>query len=160
MQVKTSELPGIGRKYTLDLSRGGQIVIIIHHHGLREVYYFKEPDDDEPSFFSQFSDEEARQIGTLLLGVDYQPVAEDKMELLLKSVRLDWIKVEHDSCLANKTILESKIRTMTGSTVIGIQRGEKVIGSPDIHEKILPGDTLMAIGTRDQTKSLETMCRL
>jgi K+/H+ antiporter YhaU regulatory subunit KhtT len=33
------------------------------------------------------------------------------------------------------------------------------IGSPDINEKILPVDTLMCIGTREQTQKLEALCQ-
>lgn len=160
MKVKTTELPGIGKSYSFATAEGRRIVVIIHHHGHREVYYFHDVDEDEPNFSFQLADEEARQFGTILLGVDYQPVTDDRMELLLKSIRLDWLKVEEGSCLAGKSILESQIRTHTGSTIIAIQRGDRVIGSPDIHEVIQPGDLLMCIGTREQTKSLDSMCRL
>jgi K+/H+ antiporter YhaU regulatory subunit KhtT len=34
-----------------------------------------------------------------------------------------------------------------------------MIGSPDIHEKLLPGDTLMCIGKREQTQKLEELCQ-
>lgn len=160
MQVKTSDLPGIGKRYAVTMAQGDQIVIIIHHSGQREIYHFREPDDDEPNFSINFNDEEARQVGTILLGVDYQPVADDRMELLLKNIRMDWIKVQPDSCVAGKKIIESQIRKRTGSTIIAIQREGKMIGSPDVNEVILPGDILMAIGTRDQTRSLESMCQL
>ncbi len=160
MQVKTSDLPGIGKRYAVTMAQGDQIVIIIHHNGQREIYHFKDPDDDEPNFSITFTDEEAKQVGTILLGVDYQPVADDRMELLLKNIRMDWIKVQSDSCIAGKKIIESQIRKRTGSTIIAIQREGKMIGSPDVNEVILPGDILMAIGTRDQTKSLESMCQL
>lgn len=160
MQVKTSDLPGIGKRYSLETAEGGSIVVILHHHGHREIYHFHDSDEDEPDFSINLSDEEARQIGAILLGVDYQPVADDRMELLLKNIRMDWIKVQPESCLANKKIIESKIRSKSGSTVIAIQRGTKMIGSPDVNEVILPGDVLMAIGTRDQTKTLESMCTL
>jgi TrkA domain protein len=160
MQVKTSDLPGVGKRYSVETAEGGKIVIILHHHGHREIYHFNDPNEDEPDFNIHLSDEEARQVGTILLGVDYQPVTDDRMELLLKNIRMDWIKVQPESCLANKKIIESQIRTKTGSTIIAIQRGGKMIGSPDVNEVILPGDVLMAIGTRDQTKTLESMCHL
>jgi TrkA domain protein len=159
MKVKTCDLPGIGKSYSIETSEGPRIVIVMHHSGYREIYHFKDPDQDEPDITLSLSDEEARQIGTILLGVDYQPVAEDRMELLLKSIRIDWIKVEPGSFLDQKTILEAQIRSRTGTTIIAIQRGDKMIGSPDIHERILSGDTLMCIGTRDQTQKLEELCQ-
>ena len=157
MDIKTSDLPGIGKKYAMTTLAGKHIVVLLHLTGNREIYYFDDPDDD-PVVNAQFSDEEARQLGTILLGVDYQPVADDRMELLLKSVRIDWIKVLPGCDLAGKTIAESQARKRTGSTIIGLDRGGKIIGSPDITEVITPGDVLMAIGSREQTKALERLC--
>ena len=159
MKVKTSDLPGIGKSYALETAEGSRIVIVIHHKGHREIFYFKDPDQDEPDTSLTLNDEESRQISTILLGIDYQPVADDRIELLLKSVRIDWFKVEAGSFVADKTILEAQIRTHTGTTIIAIQRNDKMIGSPDIHEKIIPGDTLMSIGTREQTQKLESLCQ-
>jgi TrkA domain protein len=160
MKIKTSELPGVGKRYSFDIGEGGQLVLILHHEGHREIYHFKTPDEDEPDFSIKLTDEEARGISSILLGVDYQPVSDDRIELLLKNVRMDWIKVQPNSCIANRTIIESQIRTRTGATVVAIQRGDRVIGSPDVKERILPGDVLMTIGTRDQTKSLDNLCRI
>jgi len=158
MKIKTGELPGIGKRYSFKTAEGRNIVVILHQTGHRELYYFAESDEDEPEFVLKLTDEEGRQLGTLLLGVDYQPVADDRVELLLKNVRIEWIQVEPDSELANKRIIDSRIRTQTGATIIGIQRGDQMIGSPDVEEVIRPGDTLMVVGNRDQTKGVDTLC--
>ncbi len=160
MQIKTSDLPGIGRRYAFKTSEGGHLVLILYHEGHREIYHFQEDEEDEPDFTIKLTDEEARQIAGVLLGLDYQPVSDDRIELLLRNVRIDWIKVQPNSCIANKKIIESQIRTKTGATVVAIQRGDRIIGSPDVNEVILPGDVLMTIGTRDQTKSLESLCKI
>jgi len=158
MQIKTSDLPGIGKRYSFSISGREHIVVILHQAGNREIYHFADENADEPDFSVNLTDDEARQLGVLLMGVDYQPVADDRMELLLKKFRIEWIKVSPDSCLANKTIIESRIRSVTGTTVIGIQRGDEIIGSPDVEEMILPGDILMAIGKREQIKKLTSLC--
>jgi TrkA domain protein len=158
MQIKTSDLPGIGKRYSFITSGKEYFVVILHQAGNREIYHFLNEDDDEPDFSINLTDDEARQLGVLLMGVDYQPVADDRMELLLKEFRIEWIKVSPDSCLANKSIIESSIRSVTGSTIIGIQRGDEIIGSPDVEEVILPGDILMAIGKREQVNKLAHLC--
>ncbi len=160
MQIKTSDLPGIGKRYSFKTVDGDKVTVILHHNGSREIYHFSPDDEDDPDFTITLTDEESRQLGTILLGVDYQPVTDDQMELFLKNIRMEWIKVEPDSSIANKKIIDSQIRSRTGSTIIGIQRGDTMIGSPDINEVILPGDVLMAIGNRDQTKCLDNMCKL
>jgi TrkA domain protein len=159
MEIKISDLPGIGKKYALKTINSGHLVIILHQQGMREFYHFKDQDDDEAEYSFQLTDEEARQVGAIMLGVDYQPVADDRMELFLRNVRMEWIKVRPDCTLAGKRIDEARIRSRTGCTIIGIQRAGDVIGSPDISEVIRSGDTLMAIGKRDQVKTLETLCQ-
>lgn len=159
MKIKTGELPGIGKRYSFETAEGENLVVILHQSGQREIYHFAESDEDEPDFTIRLNDEEARQLGTILLGVDYQPVADDRVELLLKKIRIEWVQVLPESELANKKIIDSRVRTKTGATIIGIQRGENMIGSPDINEVILPGDVLMVIGNREQTRSLESLCK-
>jgi TrkA domain protein len=158
MQIKTSDLPGIGKRYSFSTSEREHFVVILHQAGNREIYHFADEDADEPDFSVNLTDDEARQLGVLLMGVDYQPVADDRMELLLQKFRIEWIKVSPDSCLAQKSINESRIRSATGTTIIGIQRDDEIIGSPDVEEMILPGDVLMAIGKREQIKKLESLC--
>jgi len=159
MKVKTGDLPGIGKRYSFETAEGENVVVILHQSGHREIFHFSGSDDDEPDFTIKLSDEEARQMGTILLGLDYQPVEDDRVELFLKNVRIEWVQVLPESELANKKILDSRIRTKTGVTIIGIQRGEDLIGSPDINEVILPGDILMVIGNRKQTKHLDSLCK-
>lgn len=158
MKIKTGDLPGIGKRYSFETTEGENLVVILHQSGQREVYHFTGSDEDEPDFTLRLSDEEARQLGTLLLGIDYQPVTDERVEFFLKKVRIEWIQVEPESELANKKIIDSRIRTKTGATIIGIQRGDNFIGSPDIDEVILPGDTLMIIGNREQTKGVDSLC--
>lgn len=159
MKIKAGDLPGIGKRYSFATAEGDNLVLIIHQSGFRELYHFAEPDGDEPDWTLKLTDEEARQIGTLLVGADYQPVSDDRMELLLKSIRIEWVAVPADSELANKKIIDSRIRSKTGATIIAIQRGKDMIGSPDINEVILPGDVLMVVGNRQQTKSLDSLCK-
>jgi TrkA domain protein len=159
MKIKTSDLPGIGKRYSFITAEGDNFVTILHQSGYRELYHFPKSDEDEPDFTIKLTDEEARQLGTILLGADYQPVADDRVELLLKNIRIEWLNILPDSELANKKIIDSQIRTKTGVTIIGVQRGEKMIGSPDVNEVILPGDVLMVIGNREQTKKLESLCK-
>ncbi len=160
MQIKTTELPGVGKRYSFKTVGGDNVTVILHQSGNREIYHFSPGEEDDPDFTVSLTDEESRQLGTLLLGVDYQPVTDDRMEMFLKSIRMEWLRVEPDSCIANTKIIDSQIRTRTGTTIIGIQRGNTMIGSPDVHEVILPGDVLMVMGSREQTRNLENLCKL
>ncbi len=158
MKIKEVDLPGVGRKYSADLSDGTLLTVIIHHSGRREIYLMDSPDEDEPSSIISLSDEESRKIGSIIAGSDYQPVTDDRLAVLMNNLYIEWLNVEAASPLAHKSIRDSRVRSTFGVTIIGIQRGEKIIGSPEADEVILPNDLLMVVGRRDQIKSLDDLC--
>jgi TrkA domain protein len=81
------------------------------------------------------------------------------MEALSKELVIEWVKVEEGSKFIDKTIAELEIRRKTGVSVVAIDRQGKLIPTPDpFKEKILPGDILVVIGTRQQLKSFLELC--
>ncbi|MDW7651730.1 MAG: TrkA C-terminal domain-containing protein [Bacillota bacterium] len=159
MLIKEADLPGVGKKYTVNSAEGQTFVIIIHHSGRREIYLMDGPDEDEPLYTLEMSDEEARRVGAILLGADYQPVSSEKMEIVMKKLFIEWVKITEDSQLANQAIKDSRIKETTGATIIGIQRGEEMIVSPKADELLLPDDLLMVVGKREQLRALEPLCK-
>jgi len=151
-EIKECDLPGIGKKFTLELDSGDKLVVVIHFSGEREVFKFMK-DNDEPSSVTTLSDEEARQIGAILAGTFFQPVLEDEQKLLMKNVTMEWIKITKDSTLANKKIEELKIRKITGVSITTIIRGETVIPNPRSSEVLQPNDTIIIVGNNEQIKN-------
>lgn len=148
-EIKECDLPGIGKKFTLELDSGDKLVVVIHSSGEREVFKFIR-DNDEPTSVTKLSDEEARQIGAILAGTYFQPVIEEEQKLAMKNVTMEWIKIEPDSMLANKKIEELGIRKLTGASITTIIRGERVIPNPHPHEIIKPQDTIIIVGSNEQ----------
>ncbi|MBU6391533.1 MAG: cation:proton antiporter regulatory subunit [Planctomycetota bacterium] len=151
-EIKECDLPGIGKKFTLQLDSGDKLVIVIHSSGEREVFKFIK-DKDEPSSVTALNDEEARQIGAILSGTYFQPILEEEQKLTMKNVTMEWIKVVTDSTLANKKIKELNIRKTTGVSITTIIRGETVIPNPSPSEVIKPLDTLIIVGNNEQIKN-------
>jgi TrkA domain protein len=104
------------------------------------------------------TDDEARKFGSIMAGSDYQPVTDERLELLLNNLFVEWLKVGENSLFANFTIRETRMKNVFDVTIIGIQRGEDIIGSPSADEMILPGDLLMVVGKREKIKNLEHLC--
>lgn len=148
-EIKECDLPGIGKKFTLELDSGDKLVVVIQFSGEREVFKFMKG-SDEPSSVTTLTDEEARQIGSILSGTYFQPVLEDEQKLMMKNVTMEWIKITDDSTLANKKIEELDIRKMTGASITTIIRGETVIPNPRSGEIIKPQDTIIIIGNNEQ----------
>ncbi|TVL99263.1 MAG: potassium transporter TrkA [Candidatus Brocadia sp. WS118] len=151
-EIKESELPGIGKKFTLELDSGDTLVVVIHSSGEREVFKFTQ-DNDEPTSVTTLADEEARQIGAILSGTYFQPVVEEDQKLTMKNATMEWIKIVPDSMLANKKIEALDIRKKTGVSITTIIRGETVIPNPLSSEIIQPQDTLIIIGNNEQVKN-------
>jgi TrkA domain protein len=159
MTVLTStDLPGVGKRYCMQLG-DTHLVLIVHHSGEREIFLFADPNDDEPLGSASMSDDEARKLGAVLLGADFQPVDERRMQLAHDRVRIHWIRVDECSPIAGGTIADFEVRRKTGTTIIGISRGDEITGAPDPDTEIMPGDTLMVIGSAGQVERLEDLCR-
>jgi TrkA domain protein len=146
---KQTELPGIGKRFSIKLSTGQIVSIIIHHSGKREIYILDEDGDVECTV--TLTDQEAREMGMILAGAYYQPVTGDKMELILKQMVMEWVELPEDSPLVGKTLAEANVRKKTGVIVIGVVRNNEMIPAPDPKNfRFQPGDILIAVGNREQ----------
>lgn len=151
LEVKEADLPAIGKKFTIETEAEETVVIIIRLTGEREIYRFLK-DKEEPESVTNLTEEEARTIGNILAGAYFEPVHEKAVQLVMKELSMEWIKVEEDSLLANKTIGEVGIRKKTGVSVISILREAKYIPNPLPSEKMHVGDTLVVLGSSEQMK--------
>lgn len=151
-EVKQSDLPSIGKKFTLELDSGDKLVIVIHLSGERDVFKFKK-DNDEPVLVTSLSDEEAHQVGAILAGTYFQPVVEEEQKLTMKNITMEWLTISPHSALVNKKIGELDIRKVTGVSITTIIRGEMIISNPSPDEIIKPQDTLIIIGNNEQIKN-------
>ncbi|RBP44475.1 transporter (CPA2 family) [Roseimicrobium gellanilyticum] len=83
--------------------------------------------------------------------------SESKVHPLLREAQLDTITVSPTSTAAGKVIAELKLRTLTGASIVGIERsGENVI-NPGIDEEIKAGDSVLLIGTIAQIEKAKVV---
>lgn len=152
MKFKETNLPGIGKKFSVITANREKISVVIHLSGKRELYFFSKDDFDEPMCSFVLSDEEANQLGSVLMGTYFKPEGEEEKELFMKNLVIEWINVDASSPLANKSIRELGIRKKTGVTVVSIIRGNHTITNPMPEEIIKEGDTIVIIGSKEQTE--------
>jgi len=158
MAFRETDLPGVGKRYTLELEGGGELTLIIHNTGRRELYIIEE-EEEEPTCVISLTEDEAKELGFLLAGTTYQPVAPEKMELIMKEMVMEWVKVGKGASFTNKTIAQAQIRKKTGASIVAIIRGKDMLVNPEPSTtEILPGDVLVVAGTRNQLRNFLEYC--
>lgn len=66
------ELPGIGKRYDLDLGRASErISVVVRNDGTRDLYVFATRSED-PTAVIELSEEQARKLGALLAGTFFE----------------------------------------------------------------------------------------
>jgi CPA2 family monovalent cation:H+ antiporter-2 len=74
----------------------------------------------------------------------------DPLPSLLRQARLLTLEVAPGSPAENRIIAELRIRTETGASVVGIDRGGVPVINPAPHEEFKRGDQVLLIGTAEQ----------
>jgi TrkA domain protein len=154
--VYESDLPGVGKKHEIDLDDDARLVVVTHNTGNREVFRRADADADAEKLF-ELSDTLARQVGTILEGAYFQPIRTEGVETALdENGVLEWVRVAANSPLDGTTLAEADVRAATGASIIAVQRGAETVANPDAEFRVEAGDTLVAIGTRDECRAFRT----
>ncbi|MCL7416639.1 MAG: potassium transporter TrkA [Halalkalicoccus sp.] len=155
MDVSETDLPGVGKRFEVDLEEGGVAVVVIHNSGRRELFYRESPDADGEELLD-LTDQESRVVGSILEGAYFQPVRTESPETMLgEGVILEWYTLDGETPIVGKTLEETDIRERTGATIIAVERGEEVIASPEADFRLEAGDIAVAVGTRENQRDLE-----
>lgn len=156
MTVYETDVPGVGRKFELELDDGERAVVVHHHDGRREVFRRPDPDADSRKVFD-LSDRQARHLGSVLSGAYFESVAVEDLAVPLGDAIIEWVEVEDGSPFDGRTLAESAIRQETGVSVIAVQRGEETVANPPADFTVEAGDLLVTLGTRQEQAALDDM---
>ena len=151
MNVQEHDLPGVGKKFALTTNDDDRMTLIIHNTGHRELYFF-ERGEDFPSHALRLEDAEARKLGALMGGAYFQPAVAESMEMVLGQLSVEWLPLSETSPLVDKTLADTRMREVTGASIIAILRGGEARPNPQPNEVLRAGDTLMVVGSRDQVR--------
>ncbi|MCX2819861.1 potassium transporter TrkA [Haladaptatus sp. F3-133] len=154
MDVKESDLPGVGKKFSFE-SDDNEVIVILHNTGRREVYTRADPDEDSEKVL-ELSNKEARVVGSILEGAYFQPVPDENMEATLTDDEnlIEWVEIEEGSALDGVTISDADIRAEHGVTVVAIQDDDNTVPNPGSDAVLEAGQTLVLVGPREGYETL------
>lgn len=157
MDVSETDLPGVGKRFEVDLEEGGVAVVVIHNSGRRELFYRESPDADGEELLD-LTDQESRVVGSILEGAYFQPIRTKSPETTLgEDVIIEWYTLNEGMAVVGETLEETDIRGRTGATIIAVERGEEVFPSPEADFRLEAGDIAVAVGTRENQTELESL---
>jgi len=161
MQFRETDLPGIGKKFSIINSEGYKIAVIMHITGKRELFIFEPDDYDDPICDVVLNEEEANQLASVLMGAYYKPEQDNIKEVLIKDLAIEWLKIHSSSPLVGRSIKEENIRMKTGITIIAIiKENNKTIVNPPPDTVLEAGDTIVVVGTREQVEKFSQLYNL
>lgn len=153
MAVYETDLPGVGRKFDLELSDGTFASAVIHHDGRCEVYR-RENRETSGEKLLDLTGTEANRLGSILEGAYFESVTVDALTVPLGDDIIEWVEIPERSPVAGKTLAESELDSLTGTTVIAIQRGGETVANPPDDFELAAGHVVVAIGTREKHAEL------
>lgn len=155
MTVYESDLPGVGKKFEIEIGDEERLVIVTHNTGKREVFLKSTEGADSEKLF-ELPDRLARTVGTILEGAYFQPVQSEEVETMLaEGTFLEWYNVDDQSEIAGQTLAGARVRERTGVSVAAIERDGSVVPSPEAETVIETGDTLVVIGSQENLHDFE-----
>lgn len=88
-----------------------------------------------------------------------EKTAPGDLNFLIESLKVDRdfelekLEIMPGSAATGKTVRETELRTLTGVTIVAIERGRRTIRNPRPSEPIKEGDILLIIGTEEERES-------
>lgn len=98
-----------------------------------------------------------RRLAHLILS----PTVVDFFDTVIKrgeeTLNLEGITVQDASQAVGQSLARLNVRTVTGASVLVIMRGARVLPNPDPEMPLNAGDRVLALGTQEQLKALESL---
>ncbi|MCY0906515.1 cation:proton antiporter regulatory subunit [Arthrobacter sp. H14-L1] len=146
MNIVETPLPGIGVRRELTLTTGRRVGVVTRRDGQTELIVSRLDDPDACAASIPLSADESAALGGLLGGTKLiaQLSAEQKD---LPGVSTQQFPMHETSRYAGRTLGETQMRTLTGTSVVAILREGSVLASPRPDQVMLSGDVIVIVGT-------------
>jgi TrkA domain protein len=154
--VYETDIPGVGRRFELELSGDSRVVVVVHHDGRCELFRRENESTDGERILDLTSDQ-ANKLGSILEGAYFESVDVDELSVPLGDAIIEWVELREDSPIVGETLDEANIRTETGVSIIAVQQGTETVSNPEPSFELQAGDVLVAIGTREEQSAFMSL---
>jgi TrkA domain protein len=157
MTVYETDVPGVGKKFEVDVGGGARAVVLLHHDGRVELFRRPDADADSEKVF-ELTSQQANYLGSILEGAYFETVDTDRLAVPLGDAIIEWVDITDASPVAGKTLAEADLRAVSGVSVIAVQRGPDTVPNPEPDFRVQAGDILVTLGTREQQAVFADRC--
>jgi TrkA domain protein len=156
-EILETELPGIGKRFTLPLETGGELAVVVHTSGDKDLYFRENERTD--ALAVTLSDAEARRVAAVLTGGFWQPSPIDMFRAALaKKSGLETVTVLPGSGVVGHAIEALDIRKRTGCSIVAILRSDGTsVPNPSPETPIDANDILVVIADAAGVAKLEDL---
>jgi TrkA domain protein len=146
MDVTEVLLPGVGVRYEFALASGHQIGVVARRDGEFDVVRFPRSDPDAAESLFSMDRQEAEALAEILGA----PRIVERFADLSREVpglASATIDIPSGSRFDGRTLGETRLRTLTGVSIVAVVKDDLVVPSPTPLETLLGGSSLVVIGT-------------
>lgn len=144
LEVREQSIPGVGKKYELDIDTHRTVSVLIHSNGRRELFYRNDEESEDFQELLDLTDAQARTLGLFLVGAYYQPISTNLGQQSKGGAYVDWYAVEEDSVLfeAARSAVD-----FGNATLLGVDREGTIHSTVEDEFTFQIGDQLIVVGT-------------
>lgn len=144
-KVTETELPGVGVRFDLETSSGGNVGVVAHQTGRRDLVIYDEADTDRAAASIELSEDEGHTLGELLGSTQVYERLGDAVHRV-EDLAISWVTIDKRSEVVGRRIADGAVRTRTGAGIVAIIGERGSIPVPGGEHVLVAGDTAVVVG--------------
>lgn len=146
MDVTETLLPGVGMRYEFVTATGTRLGVIVRRAGQVEMVVYDRDDPDACTPVMTLTRAEADTVAELL---GAPRIAERFADLTREVPGLvaAQLSLRGDSAFVGRPLGDTRLRTLTGASVVAVVRDSDVVAAPHPDEVLRADDVLVVMGT-------------
>lgn len=157
-EVRETPLPGVGVRHEFTTEAGERVAVLSRRSGRREVVVYDRRDPDAATIALHLSRDDTRTLAEIL-GASQVSETVAAVRQQVEGLAIEWFTVPEGSTFAGATIADGAFRTRTGASIVAIVRGGTTVPAPDPEQRLVGGDTIVAVGVPSGLEQLGELLR-